>query len=539
MDYLELAKTLAVPVACTVCAVCLLVGILFVTVIRPHFTFKIKDWFEFGSVPPKSAPDLSDGSKLADKPSGGPEPAAINPEGGILIASTDADASQAAEAREFFEAKTVTELEAGFEIFKGKQSYSEDEEFWTTWYHQKRCELTKCNIADEMDMLATINKNWVWPLIIKSRRQVIISDQAGAIETLEIAITRSNDKHRSRALSELMSYKLLFENDEAAYELLHSMVSGGASDAECSDLLSEMATHFAVDGDPFSNALLREMAIRYAPANNGLRFSYTYEIGEIEATKLIAYEHYSQIDDASSQRGNALNNMGVILERAGLPAAQYRQYERALKRDNGAAAANIAHALVRSHFLDLAKEIIKDRGDSDANEGLIVAARNAIGDAERDAEKELEKFESFAEKQYTYYTRAVRGAFANWRKTREPVLFGSFAGADEMTAVCDGRVAKCRATVDGTIFDGNLEAKALCYEGVLCEDGKTLLTGATRRAMLTATADGDSYLLIWPANALREKMYSQLGKREARDIKPLAGADRTQALPAPLPQRSS
>ena len=499
MDYVELAKAIAVPIAVIISALTIAFVAILVAFGKIELNIRVKEWFELGA---RSKPH--DGSKADPDLIGDTTPAETPKQKDIdndEIAQSDIEISES-NIETLVSAKDYQTLEREFNLFRNETTYASATEFWESWYVNKSSELQGVDGVKPLLDLAQKNTDWAIPLVLISRIQTRIGQVAEARATLEQAFARGGSQLEI-VLSELIQFYSRHDSIEKSYNFVWERIQAGYSPGHIATLLGALQKEEAVKGDAFSSIMIREFILRFDPNASAHRFQIAHEASDHEDLSILSYEHYEELIKHYEPSADTYNNIGVIYGRLDLEATRYDYYKKALEKGSQTAASNLIQSLISDNFLVFAEEIAKNAPiGSDENKNFM-SAKNALMDARTDEERAVSEIRAEWDKDYRSYLRAVREALAFWQKTGDRWLKGQFSNPEGLMLTCKSDEAICEFVIGSISYSGSLSPKPFCYEG-WAQPSKH---GAEkRRIMVTASVNGNSLVTVWPVNAKEGKL---------------------------------
>jgi len=488
------------PAAIVVAAICLLIAFAIAAIFRPEFNLKIKDWVEFGSKPkmllPSAVPEVVQSLEQSGNSKPGLDGDAID-----TALTVKPEEGNKVEWKDLFDTKANDVLESSFKIFKEKSnSYQEDADFWESWFVKRKHEIGQTDLVTSLELLATSNPSWVWPIVFLIRRHIEFCDADAAKAALARGLSRSTPLERKWVLAEGVRYHARLCGTASAYEFCRAQLASDITDADAGTLLLALAEEVGTDGDVYSSALIKELALRYDVSLSESRFQLAFDYAETESFNVPAFIHYKYITIHDSEVVGALNNLGVIYGNAGRTATQNEYYERASSQGNAVSKSNISQTLIQNGLHLRAENLLKEIKEDQLELPQVADAFQALASAKNAESKALAKFEVFAESQCRVYRDFISMAFSRWRGKGSAPISGEFISSDKtITITLVGDTGDCEYKFAGKLYRGKMIKKALCFEGSLHESGQSILSLGTGIQFLAILTPDDSIrAIIWP-----------------------------------------
>ncbi|MEG3176326.1 hypothetical protein U1872_08805 [Sphingomonas sp. RB3P16] len=499
---IDLAKEIAWPISALLIAICILLIVWRVTAAAGDLSFNVKDWLKLD----RKGPSVPAHVEVA--------PAAISfphdAEAPATAAETLADVAEQDESKNiknlFWIDENPDNLESSFEDFKKSESYNNDIEFWESLYVDRRRELAVGYGPDEFRSLANSNIGWVWPLIFLVRRFVRLHDLDNAENTLKEALGRANRDKKVYVLREGIDLYNSLIGFDRSLEFCRDQLLAGASDYEVSSMFLKLAGLVKKEDDPFSAAMLLEIATSYKSNDKDSLFDLAYSYGTIKSLAVIAYERYAKVGTADKNWQSSPNNMGVVMENTN-SIVQKEYYEQAFSLGSGIAAANIARGLVSDGYIFRAEQVLKEVDESQCSAGdlsAIADARAKVAAARHSMEKARKSFDEYAAEQDQRYKATIFAALEFFKGSDNRSVVGRFTSADSsVRIIADLEGATCSYKLGDVTLNGRLNRKPLCFEGTVSE-GAALLSYKQRRMLVVQIADTKLRVIIWPEEVKEE-----------------------------------
>lgn len=210
---------------------------------------------------------------------------------------------------------------------------------------------------------------------------------ARARASLEKAVSLSQSDSDRTQNARFLSRVFRETGDIAAAEgvLLRAMDSV-SDEGERSALFTSLGDVYEAGGDAVQRAIVLEKAFQLSPSKSGGRFAAAYAESQAQFEHA-AISNYDVIVKVDENRGAALNNIAVQAETLKLPTIAISYYKRSIEAGESLAAANVAKELIKSGFIEEARETldkVKDIKDvhANVNEAYAEAAKRVESEAQ-------------------------------------------------------------------------------------------------------------------------------------------------------------
>ena len=261
---------------------------------------------------------------------------------------------------------------------------------------------------DDLKKLEDEKKDWFSP----SYSITIIYKQLGredlALKHNQIGFERCDDeKEKVRFIiqkSEIIGKKK--ENLQNAIACVKSFKEQISNTDNIMELDSVMIDLYKKHGakDEEINAL--EKFIYNNPEDKNKRFRIAYLYADREQNLLSLY-HYNILINQDSSYQPALNNLGVLFDKFGLPIKTVSAWNNAKDQGDAHAAGNLANRLIDAGFINKAKHLIDDLAEEALGDERVKYAKNRLNSIEKE-EKKLEPLQEKAENLHSFIIKKMK-----------------------------------------------------------------------------------------------------------------------------------
>lgn len=504
---LELAKTIAWPLALVIITLTIRSIIKIVISRKAEVSFSYKDLFKFGARGPQAGAEAG-GTPITPATAETPQvdqdfrETAEEKETTSGAVERKEDASR--NSTELFTTKDPSALTKLFAEFRSDDSYQSDPDFWETFYVDRRREVGVANYIPELQSLASANPDWIWPCISLVREHRQLSDLESGEQALAEALVRSTSQNRKWVLREGIRLYFNLAGAERAFDFLHENLSKGISDEEKAALFESLAAECKRQSDTESYLLFKELELTFSPENHSARFDAAYEYGQHSRFPIPAYRHYRQVMRGASDWPGPPNNLGVLM--GGVSSnLQNDFYERSVALGNRLAAANLAQKLVEAGFIGAAESLLQRFEGGDEYAENYARAKAQVLSARRALETERETLDAFVDTQFARYRAAVMDAFRSLCREGPSIPPGAFTTQDRSIQVYISKEgAACRMPFGTITLEGVAPRKANCFIGTLSSKTGGLLNSISLKILIVPISSNQMRMIQWPRSFSRD-----------------------------------
>jgi hypothetical protein len=513
MDVVKFAEATAWPLASVVIALVLLLVIRMIITKSGKMGFSIKDWMKFEA----------DASKQISEKVTVPEPELAKPAVEVLLPVGESGAEPKAPVADhtdhsigqMIEATTLADLNRAFDDFKAVVDPETDQDFWTTYYVEKKRELGSSGAAEELRALADANPSWAGPLLSLLRSAIATHDLDAAQSLIQQALARRNKDNASTILQTVLHAYYRLISPDRALEFYQEMVSMGATSTERTSMLVGLAANLDKSTQTFGYRTATEMSLLVDPGRSGDRFSLAFSYAEDVRTWAPAFILYCDIDAKSEQYAWSLNNRGVLMQSQD-KAISIDYYARGMAARNALASSNLARQLINDGYYALGERILDEIKEPEDAAEHIATSRAAALSGRRAMDKRLDAIVDFSRDETRRYNAILARALRSIDRT-DPPPKGVFGTVDRSVLVLfDNAGAAFRVTIGTLIFEGVLQNSVLGYSGFLTAKGQGLL-GATMSVSLYVTGKDEVSVITWPST---QSLTDRIRTSELRRLEP-------------------
>lgn len=398
----------------------------------------------------------------------------------------------------FYFTKEKNDIVALFEEFKESDSFSNDPEFWSTIFLDRKHELGLIVDDDEYEKLATENPNWIWPLLSLLNRCITRSEYVRGEDYLRSASLRENSNNRIHILVRGVHLYQRWKGDDGAYSYIRSEISNSNSNTYISSALRALRDRVTEESSLYDYTYLSEKSTQLNPSDIDDRFSLAYRYGEHDHMLNMSYTSYASLHVDDEKQAGALNNIAVIFGNISKNDAINIHYLERAQSSYSMSKANLAHRLIGAGFLDRAEILLSEIEVAGEASERKASAEAALHKARKKLQTEKDAFERLSAANTRLYRKAINLSYSSWISRGENFISDGIYSSDDIEVAVQNDIIAIRLEVDGVKMSGAINRQGIAYTGDLRADGSSILSGSRK---IVAAPDGENLLIyIWPNN---------------------------------------